>query len=135
MDPRVRLTAAYLLEHLDQQIELQDLSRHVNLSCSYLTHLFQHETGMSPRSFLKKARLERARDLLETTFLSVKEVMARSGYNDPSHFVRDFETMFGESPRKYRKHNFRSNAISHTSANEQQKAPTMPDCLPGKRTA
>jgi transcriptional regulator GlxA family with amidase domain len=90
---------------------------------------------MSPRQFLKTVRLQAARDLLETTFLSVKEVMARAGYNDPSHFVRDFEKMFGESPYRYRQHHFRLDSVPATFANRQQKPPIPIDCNPRRRSA
>jgi transcriptional regulator GlxA family with amidase domain len=47
-------------------------------------------------------RLREAKDLLETTALRIKEIAARVGFRDNSHFVRDFETFFGISPTRYR---------------------------------
>ena len=46
--------------------------------------------------------MQRAKELTETTFLSVKEIMNSVGISDPSHFVRDFEKRFGLSPAKLR---------------------------------
>jgi transcriptional regulator GlxA family with amidase domain len=43
-----------------------------------------------------------AKQLLETTFMSVKEVMFAVGINDLSHFVRDFSKRYGKTPAKYR---------------------------------
>lgn len=135
MDFRVHLIASFLLDSCESSICFRGLSRLVNLSDSHLTHLFRRETGMSPQRFLKTARLQLARDFLETTFLSVKEVMGKTGYNDPSHFVRDFEKMFGESPYRYRQHHFRPECIRAVDANKQQNRPMAIDCNPRKQSA
>jgi hypothetical protein len=46
--------------------------------------------------------MERAKNLLESSFLSVKEIAYRVGMNDESHFVRDFKATYGSSPSCYR---------------------------------
>jgi len=74
----------------------------VNLSVSRFTLVFRASTGQSPAQYLRQLRLERARVLLETTFLSVKEVRALVGINDASHFTRDFARAYGASPRVWR---------------------------------
>jgi AraC family transcriptional regulator of arabinose operon len=103
MDPRI----AWAIEHLQQRsgddVRVDELAHAVNLSRSRFAHLFRQQTGSSPGRYLRTLRLERARALLETTFLSVKEVMVTVGFNDPSHFSRDFHRAFGASPRAWRK--------------------------------
>jgi transcriptional regulator GlxA family with amidase domain len=59
--------------------------------------------GTSPERYLARLRLEKAKDLLETEFLTVKEVMHAVGINDPSCFNRSFKTAFGVTPAKCRK--------------------------------
>ena len=83
-------------------VRIADLARGVNLSTSRFTHLFHEEVGTSPARYLHALRMTRARLLLERTFLSVKEVMAQVGCNDPSHFSRDFRRFYGASPRQWR---------------------------------
>jgi AraC-like DNA-binding protein len=66
--------------------------------------------------------MERAKDLLESSFLSVKEIAYQVGLNDESHFVRDFKSTYGLSPAIYRSH-FRNNggsADAHNSNNGKQ---------------
>jgi AraC-like DNA-binding protein len=46
--------------------------------------------------------MQKARELLETTFLNVKEVMLNVGAKDTSHFIRDFKKAFGLPPTQYR---------------------------------
>jgi len=64
---------------------------------------------MPPIRYLRQLRMERAKDLLESSFLSVKEIAFRVGLNDESHFVRDFKSTYGYSPALYRSQ-FRNNA-------------------------
>ena len=60
------------------------------------------ETGLAPGQFLRALRLQAARELLESSPLSVKEVMAKAGFNDKSYFTRAFKQAFGASPSSYR---------------------------------
>jgi hypothetical protein len=56
--------------------------------------------------------MERAKDLLESSFLSVKEIAYQVGLNDESHFVRDFKSTYGFSPALYRSQ-FKKNTEAH----------------------
>jgi transcriptional regulator GlxA family with amidase domain len=84
-------------------IDFVQMARSVNLSPSRLRHLFTIEAGISPLHYVKVLRLHRARSLMLQTFLSVKEVMSESGFNDISHFVREYKRAFGETPSETRR--------------------------------
>ena len=106
MDPRVR-SAIHAMRAAAQHgrgVDLRELARSLNLSGSRLRHLFKAETGVSLMQYLRATRMEQARTLIETTFLSVKQVRAGVGLNDESHFTRDFKRVFGRSPRQHRAH-------------------------------
>jgi transcriptional regulator GlxA family with amidase domain len=102
MDWRVRTAIDVMLGTIDRPLAVTDLARRVNLSRSRFTHLFRADIGCSPARYLREARLDRARQLLEDTALSIKEIMFRVGFNDPSHFTRDFARRYGASPRTFR---------------------------------
>ena len=102
MDRRVETALQLMKANLQQKTGLSDIAAGVNLSASRLSHLFKTETGVSPAKYLKRARMERARQLLETSFLSVKQIMVAVGINDSSHFVRSFKNAFGLTPTDYR---------------------------------
>src|SRR5262245_15308738 len=102
MDWRVKSAIDEMLRDIDRPLAVTELARRVNLSRSRLTHLFRIPTGTSPARYLREARLDRARTLVEETSLSIKEIMARVGFNDPSHFSRDFSRRHGASPRRIR---------------------------------
>ena len=65
---------------------------------------------MPPIRYLRLLRMERAKDLLESSFLSVKEIAFQVGLNDESHFVRDFKSTYGFSPALYRSR-FKNNEL------------------------
>jgi len=69
--------------------------------------LFNAEMKTPPARYAKNERIEAARLLLETTFLSVKEIAARAGFQDQSHFARDFKKRYGLTPAKHRGRNFK----------------------------
>ena len=101
-------------EDVRGELSLSEFAQSVNLSVWRLCHIFKSDVGMPPMRYLRLMRMERARDLLESSFLSVKEIGYRVGLNDESHFVRDFKATYGLSPACYRTQ-FRANerADSH----------------------
>jgi len=102
MDHRVEEVIILMEDRLDRQLSVTDLAKAVNLSPWRLCHLFKSETNVSPLRYLRTLRMEHAKRLLETTFLSVKQIMTAVGLRDESHFVRDFKTTYGVSPTRFR---------------------------------
>jgi transcriptional regulator GlxA family with amidase domain len=102
MDQRVLKVITLMKESLHRSWCASSLAEHVNLSPSRLHQVFKEETGMPPARYFRLLRMQQARELLETSYLSVKEVMARVGVTDESHFVRDFKKTYGASPARYR---------------------------------
>ena len=91
---------------LSEPHSVDSLARSVNLSTWRLCHIFKSETRKPPLQYLRSLRMQKARKLLETTFLSVKQVMFEVGLKDESHFVRDFKRVYGASPAEYRRRHF-----------------------------
>jgi two-component system response regulator YesN len=93
-------------ENFHQPISMGEIARSANLSLSRLSHLFKIEVGTSPAKYLKQIRMEKAKHLLETSFLSIKEIMFAVGFNDSSYFTRSFKRFYGMSPTAYREMHF-----------------------------
>ena len=89
-------------EDVRGELSLNEFAQSVNLSVWRLCHIFKSDVGMPPIRYLRLLRMERAKDLLESSFLSVKEIAFQVGLNDESHFVRDFKSAYGFSPAHYR---------------------------------
>ena len=91
-------------EDVRGELSLAEFAQSVNLSIWRLSHIFKSDVGMPPIRYLRLLRMERAKNLLESSFLSVKEIAFQVGLNDESHFVRDFKSTYGFSPALYRSH-------------------------------
>jgi AraC family transcriptional regulator of arabinose operon len=102
MDSRVRKILELTQSNLHRRITIEEMALSVHLSPSRLRNIFKTETGVSLARHLRMQRLQEAKVLLETTFLTVKEIMLNVGFINESHFVRAFETVFGLAPAKYR---------------------------------
>ena len=132
MDHRVSKVVALMREHLHRGWPTSKLAQCVNISPSRLHQLFKDETGLPPARYLRLLRMERAKKLLETSYLSVKEVMAHVGLADESHFVRDFKKSYGFTPAKYRerfRQDKRHNAVTVASSVSNAPAATPPPLL------
>ncbi len=104
MDRRVKKVLEIIEGNLRGKLHVDDLSQSVNLSPSRLHHLFKAELGMPVVQYIKGLRLKQAKGLLETSFLTVKEITLNVGYNDESRFVQDFKKAYGLTPAQYRRH-------------------------------
>jgi transcriptional regulator GlxA family with amidase domain len=102
MDPRVQIAIAVMRNNLHQDGSFDDAAEFVNLSQSRLRHLFTLETGISPAQYLRTMRMDQARDLLESTWLSVLQIVLQVGLQDRSHFEREFKRLFGLTPVEHR---------------------------------
>jgi transcriptional regulator GlxA family with amidase domain len=102
VDRRVQAVIDYMSEDLSRPLRLQEVAHSVNLSASRLQHLFKADTNMTAAQYLKSLRMERAKQLIDSTFLSTKEIMQRVGMKDESHFVREFKKLYGLPPGSYK---------------------------------
>ena len=107
MDPRIERVVYVIENNLASQLQGSAIAKSVGLSLSRLQHLFKEETGTTIRKYQQELRLKRARELLLTTHLSIKEIIVAVGAGDKSHFVREFTKTYGLSPRRYRMHSIR----------------------------
>lgn len=97
----VAAALTYIRIHYAEPVTVNDMAEQVSLSPSSFSHLFREMTGRSPYQFLKELRLDRARELLLDTRKSVTDVSRTVGYSSPSHFIKEFRTRFGMTPRAY----------------------------------
>jgi AraC-like DNA-binding protein len=79
---------------------IAELARQAGISDSYLRSLLRERMSMSPVKYRNYVRLARARDLLLSTEVSIKEAAAQTGFSDQLYFSRLFHRRFGMSPRE-----------------------------------
>lgn len=102
MDQRVQHLVSFIRNNYQRKLTLREMADTVNLSTWWLCHLFKNDMGTSPERFLVQVRLEKAKCLLECSFLTVKEVMSEIGMSDAGHFTRSFKAAYGVTPAKCR---------------------------------
>ena len=116
-------TVEYMQRHLAEPLTIPDLAARVQLSPSRFRDLFSEHTGLGPALYLERLRLRRARVLIERTFLSIKEVMAFTGYDDATRFSREFRRHHGISPASLRE---RGPTASLPRGNDEAAPPRKP---------
>jgi AraC-like DNA-binding protein len=82
----------------DQPVRIEDIAQELGMSVSSFHQHFKAVTAMSPLQFQKRLRLQEARRLMLGEDLDATSTAYRVGYNDPSHFNREYKSLFGEPP-------------------------------------
>jgi len=100
--PSVVMATDLIHRELDQPLDVPTLARTVGLSQNYLARLFKQHHGTSILGYQRGRRLARARVLLSTTNMPVKQIGAQVGITDPHHFNKLFRAAEGVSPSGYR---------------------------------
>jgi AraC-like DNA-binding protein len=97
----VRVISFIIDNHADY-IEVKDMAAHVELSVSQLQREFSKKFGITPSRYLREVRVGMVRHLLESSDLSLTQIVSECGFYDQSHLSRHFKASTGLTPLKYR---------------------------------
>jgi transcriptional regulator GlxA family with amidase domain len=103
IDGSLSATRSWAVDHLGEPLSVGDLARHAGVSERTIARRFVDETGSPPLQWLLGARIQRARELIETTDLSVDEVARRCGLGTAANLRLHFRRFVGTTPTAYRK--------------------------------
>ena len=92
-----------LQAHQAEEVSLSVLAEEFHLSAQYISQLFKNEIGVGFLTYLTNIRMERAKQLLLSTSLSIAEVSEQSGYGDYRVFTKVFKKAEGITPSQYRR--------------------------------
>jgi transcriptional regulator GlxA family with amidase domain len=101
-DSSLAATRAWALKNLHEPLTMTDLAVHANMSTRTFARQFVAQTGVTPLRWLSAARLDRARELLEHTDMSIDRIARHSGLGSPSNLRLHFRRLLGTSPGAYR---------------------------------
>lgn len=100
----VQDSIAYMEEHYNQNISLEEICAKIAISKNYFCYLFKRETGMNLWNYLTMIRLRQGKLLLKQTDYKSYEIALQVGYDNPSYFSKLFKKHEGMTPNEYRKH-------------------------------
>lgn len=92
----------YMSFYYMEDISLDYLSRVMYISPAYISKIFKEETGTSPINYLIQIRLQKAKELLESTKTPIKQISKAVGYSDAYYFSKLFKKHYGTSPSNHR---------------------------------
>lgn len=98
----IRESILYIENHFAEAITLVELAQHVGYSKFYFSRLFKEYLGMSFVDYLHKRRILESVQLLETTTLSVTQILLEVGYDYEANFYKYFNKYFKITPNEYR---------------------------------
>ncbi len=99
----VEKARAYIDSHYrNKDLSLDEVSRTVDISPYYFSKIFKEETGRNFVEYVTDIRIGRARELLLSSDMSMKEICGEVGYGDPNYFSRIFKKHAGVTPTEYK---------------------------------
>ncbi|UUZ95513.1 AraC family transcriptional regulator [Paenibacillus sp. P25] len=101
---QIATEAAYLLETWggSESVQISELSARLNIHRNYVTNCFKQVYGVSPKYYLTKVKVEKAKRSLQETTLSVQEIANELMFSSPAYFCKFFRDHVGLTPLKYR---------------------------------
>lgn len=100
----VTTVKGYIYHHYkEKDLGAETLSAMVFLSPGYLSAVFKEETGMTLNRFIREVRMNKAKELLETTNMKISQIAKEVGFSNNSYFCRSFREFFGDTPEACRK--------------------------------
>ena len=99
---RVQSSIQFIRQNFEKRLSVQDIAAAAHMSESTFFEAFKHATSLSPLQYLKRYRLQKARDLLLAGRVNASQAALAVGYQSPSQFSREFKSAFGAPPSQLR---------------------------------
>jgi AraC-like DNA-binding protein len=106
LSPSRRLADAvadYIASHCDRPAIGKELPERFHYSYDYLQRLLKTHYGVTPGQWIQACRIKRAQQLLEHSDVSLAQIAAETGYQDPTVFYKAFRKLTGEAPGRWRR--------------------------------
>lgn len=98
----IKACKEYIYSHIKERITIEDLADELGVSASYLSRLFKKETGDSVSVYIRRQKIELAKNLLRYSEYSMIDIANRLSFSSQSHFTQQFRELVGMTPKKYR---------------------------------
>lgn len=98
----IDIVTDYIKNNFSKDISLEQIANEINISTNYLSHFFKKMVGTSFPEYIKRLRIEKAKEKLKFTKNSIAEISTEVGYLNSNSFIKAFKEIEGISPGKYR---------------------------------
>jgi AraC family transcriptional regulator len=98
---KLRRVVEFINENLSENLSLNTLAALCDLSAVHFAKAFKQSTGLAPHAFVNLRRVERSKELLQNSRLTVTEIAASLGFTNHSHLAKVFRRFVGTSPTVY----------------------------------
>jgi LacI family transcriptional regulator len=105
----------FIFENYAKLIGIEEVSRHSGISLNALSKNFRDHVGKVPSDFLREVRMNRAKELLEETDLTLDQIAKQTGYSCAMSFYTAFKRLFHLTPGAYRSQSLHTDNIPKTS--------------------
>ena len=92
----------YMLDNIDGNLSLEQLSQYSNLSRCHFIRLFKKKAGYTPMNYYIRLKVQKACELLESSTAKINRISGMLGFNNPYYFSITFKRIVGHSPQAYR---------------------------------
>jgi AraC-like DNA-binding protein len=99
----IRRAQQYISNHLREKLSVTLVANRIDVSPSYMTALFHKHLGISPGEYIRRAKLQESKLLMQEGTLNFTEIAAALEYSTVHHFSRQFKEHFGITPTQYAK--------------------------------
>jgi AraC-like DNA-binding protein len=98
----IKRAKTLMVEHIDQQLNMEDVARELNVGYSWFRKTFRNFTGLSPGEYQLQVRITRASEFLRGSNLSIAEIGVLCGFESAYYFSRIFKKKTGVPPSEFR---------------------------------
>jgi AraC-like DNA-binding protein len=102
-DDAIQQSLEIIRANINANLSFPEIAGNLHLSYSLFRKLFTSYTGLAPHQYFLQLKLEKARLLLSGEAMSIKEIAAQLGFDNPFYFSKLFKSKWGKSPREFRR--------------------------------
>jgi len=124
--PELQGALAFIAEHFGEPLDIAAIARTVHLSPKHLSRLFRETLGLPPMAYLRRYRLNWAREQLVTGDEPITTIGFDAGFSGAAHFSRAFRAEHGVNPRAVRAHARALRASGRSERSSTRESTTVP---------